>query len=411
MEYEDVETFTIDKLRNRLNNLPVNNLQNNQLDIIVTDIKQCHNDESALTLEELNIDDTIISIPVNGFKYCYTINELIGLIENAMNQYKRANPEINEVNIDDITVRDLYTNVEISNDILKKVYNYYYHNDNDDNYDDETEGDSIKKIFMDAIYTYDDDFDELQNFMIEMIKNNRDLVINAKYKFNSNFEIYTALQKVCEKNFTKVAMYILDNFTPTECMLNNVNNQERTALIYAIKNIYDKDNENDLMYKVVMKILDYTPDENNLFYISSDLYDNKTALMVACYNNLTNVALKILEKKPPISYINVRSPPSEYNQEALSDEYSTHDKSAVDYAVNNDMEQVLNKLVELYGSSIKRERKSNMYGYVDDLYGYDSRLLEFQPRGHLGGKVIRFKRKSSKKRKSRKRSSKRTSKK
>ena len=75
------------------------------------------------------------------------------------------------------------------------------------------------------------------------------------------------------------------------------------------------------------------------------------------------------------------------------------------------MEPVLNKLVEMYGPSMKRERKSDMYSITDDLYGYDSRLLEFEPRGHLGGKVMRFKRKSSKKHKSRKRLSKRISKK
>jgi hypothetical protein len=133
--------------------------------------------------------------------------------------------------------------------------------------------------------------------------------------------------------------------------------------------------------------------------------------MIACHNKLNDIAITILERKPSIDYVNVRSAISSENQEGLYFEESTEGKTAIDYAVRNDMDDVLNKLVELYGPSMKREKKSNMYGFVDDLFGYDSRLFEFQPRGHFGGKVMKFKRKSSKKRKSKKYSSKRTSKK
>jgi hypothetical protein len=399
MEYDDEEQFsTVQKLRDRLNNLGKTGL-----DFIISDLNDCHNTESALTLETLTMDDTIISIPINGFKYCYTIKELIDLIENAMHKYEVANPG-QDATIYDITINDLYTNVKIPADILQKVYNYY---------NGIIEVDTIEKIFAETFTTYPDEINELEDFMIELIQNNRNLIINTTYdlKIYIGINKMTPLQRACDRNLTKVAMYILNNFTPTECLLNYVDNNERTALMYAINSIYKNSENIRSMNKVTIKILEYNPDENNLFYIGGDLHDNKTALMIACHKGLTDIALKILERKPSIDYVNVRSPPSEYNLDALYYEESTEGKTAIDYAVRNDMEPVLNKLVEMYGPSMKRERKSDMYSITDDLYGYDSRLLEFEPRGHLGGKVMRFKRKSSKKHKSHKRLSKRTSKK
>jgi ankyrin repeat protein len=398
-EYDHEEQLlTIPKLRERLNNLGKHGL-----DFIITDLNECHNSESALTLETLNIDDTIISIPINGFKYCYTIKELIDLIENAMNKYESANPGY-DATINNITVNDLYTNVKIPTDILQKVYNYY---------NGIIEVDTIERIFADTFNTYPDEIDELQDFMIELIQNNKNLIIGSTYNFKTYMGTtkMTPLQRACDRNLTNIAMYILNNFTPKECLLNYVDNNERTALMYAINGIYKNTDNIRSMNKVTMKILEYSPDENNLFYIGGDLHDNKTALMIACHRGLTDIALKILEQKPSIDYVNVRSDTSSYNQEGLYYEESTEGKTAIDYAVRNDMDAVLNKLVELYGPSMKRERKSDMFGFIDDLYGYDSRLLEFEPRGHLGGKVIRFKRKSNKKRRSLKRSYNRTSKK
>ena len=373
MDNDDDYEFTIQKLRTRLNNLGTTGL-----DFIITDITECHNNESALTLEKFNIDDTIISVPINGFKYCYTIKELVDLIENAMDKYERNNPG-QEATISNITIKDLYTNVNIPTDILQKAYNYH---------NGIIKVDTLEQIFIDSFNGYDENINNVFDFIIEIIQNNRDIVINATYDFTSYIGTnkMSPLQKACERNLTKVAMYILNNFTPKECLLDYADTNEKTALMYAISGLYGGYNEDNEMYKVIMKMLEYSPEENNLFYIGGDLHDNKTTLMIACHNKLNDIAIKILEKKPSIDYVNVRSAISSENQEGLYFEESTEGKTAIDYAVRNDMDDVLNKLVELYGPSMKREKKSNMYGFDDDLFGYDSRLFEFQPRGNFGGR-------------------------
>jgi len=383
--YEEEALIKVKQLEKDFNDIKENK---NSIDTnleFIEDLEHCHNKESALTLEELNINDKIISIPINNFKYCYTLSELKDLIDDAIRKQGR--------NIYNIRVRDLYTNTNIPNDILVDVYKYLY--------PPISFKKGLKQIFIEAFEIFK--IDELEQFIINMIQYDRNLVIDAKYNFYRGYK--SVLQYACNKGFGLVALYILNNFTPDECMLNYVNHldlDDGPALMYALFSIpYQKNT--DIMFKVAMRILEFSPDENNLYYIIPD--SNYTSFIIACSKDLTDIALKILENKPSIDFIETRTSVTSANQEALMDEYSYENKSALDFVLRNDMDKVKDKLIELYGPSMKQEKrqKTDMYGYIDDLYNYDSRLLEFQPRGHFGGK-LKFKRKS--KRKSNKKSKK-----
>jgi hypothetical protein len=383
LEYE--EDITLEKLKNDFNIIKNNPNLKVDYNNFIKDISVCHNDESALSLNKLKIEDNLISIDFGGFKYCYPLSELNDLIMGALNKYRRDNPT-EEATVSKIVVRDLYTNMEIPNSILQEVYDYVNKKD-----------DRLVEIFKEALYIVEED---PQEFIIELIKYDRSLIVNAKYYFTKEYFYptpMTPLQQICKRNLADVAMYILNNFSPSECLLNDISVEEKSALIYAIEHIY-KRNPEDKMRIVTMIILDFEPYENNLFYVN-DLRNNHTSFMHACYYGLTDVALKILEKEPSIDFINIRADIVSENQQALYDEYSMEGKTAVDMAVNNEMIEVLDKLVELYGQSMKREKRqrSNMYGNIDDLNMYDNRLFEFEPRGHQGGLTIRYKRKSKKK--------------
>jgi hypothetical protein len=95
----------------------------------------------------------------------------------------------------------------------------------------------------------------------------------------------TALMLACLRKNANVALKILE-FTPEQNNLGAQNNNVDTALTITC---YRK------LENVALKILDFTPEQNNL---CSQTSTDDTALIIACGYLLKNVALKILEFTP-----------------------------------------------------------------------------------------------------------------
>ena len=135
----------------------------------------------------------------------------------------------------------------------------------------------------------------------------------------------TLLMILCEKTrgypFKSTILELL-TLGPSCCNLKQVNDNGYTALMIACHN---------KMTDVALKILEYGPEECNLKHVSYNVYNGYTTLMIACHNKMTDVALKILE----------------YGPEECNLNYKASDKfNALYYAKQKKLKSVINKIKE-----------------------------------------------------------------
>jgi ankyrin repeat protein len=123
-----------------------------------------------------------------------------------------------------------------------------------------------------------------------------------------DIEGYTSLMYACKKGKRKIALKILDSDRHSgqnrECHPEQINNDNKTALIYACKN---------KMSDVALKSLNMnchsgTLADPSIHEAGERLHhrgcqpqqtdnDNKTALIYACKNKMSDVALKLLNRQ------------------------------------------------------------------------------------------------------------------
>jgi hypothetical protein len=338
--------------------------------------KVCKNDETIITLEPFKETDTKIFVPIlkadkshitddngNTLHNCYTADELYEMAEMAYRNDKHPS--------------DPLTNQPLSIEILRQIFSA-----KGLDFDKLKLKDTIKHLedMIESI-SYNDRSPEIQDKVIQFLKMSPFLVTEVSYGYMNS----TVLQLVCAKYLYKVAQYILENFTPEECKLDNTNHYGKTALLLAL--------QDSSMRTIVGLILEKDPLESNILHILKYDYSSLTALILTCKDNYEKESLMILEQlnrlyeedkvedEVLLNYLTVES--VEYiKDESYDDEYLgqaevyTKYVDALYYAQKNSMTDVVRKITRLI------------------------ELLRTEAHEHQGGVALKYRRKKSIKRRS-----------
>tara|TARA_Y100000310_G_scaffold330950_1_gene403622 strand:+ start:495 stop:1418 length:924 start_codon:yes stop_codon:yes gene_type:complete len=158
----------------------------------------------------------------------------------------------------------------------------------------------------------------------------------------------TPLMIACERRRSQIALKILD-LGADKCKLDHENNFAQTALMKACAWITTPD--------VVTKMLSFGKDKCKLYHKDTG---GQTCLILACYNNHSDIALALLK------VIN--------NKEFIT-QVTTYGITALDYALKNNMTEVVAKIKELLTDKPKPTNTNQNNLFKEVMYNVLGRII------------------------------------